>query len=271
MLFARLVVLAVCTAILPGCSGPEQALPATSNDAPAQSGSIIEPWTMEGSYTVAFINHREPAPRGDWPAMRVTIGPDRIVWTSQCVGAQWTYRGSDEDYRTERYYEAGTGMCARGLTQEEQQVERAFDELELILRVEGGVYVEGGGEKVQLRLVPSEAQRSARAVDLSGEWRVAGIDGKPIDQSYGLAIRADFRNVWWEPGCAGQGRDYAIVGNRFETLPPPPGPATVCAIGYPPEVPQIWQAMDAADTIARTPENGVLISGGGRSVLLFSQ
>lgn len=45
----------------------------------------------------------------------------------------------------------------------------------------------------------------------------------------------------------------------------------VCEIGYPPEVPQIWQAMDAADTIERTADNGVLISGGGRSVLLFSQ
>ncbi len=270
MTLTRIAVLALVGAAQLACSKPVP-VPGAATPAAQQDGSIIEPWTMEGSYEVAFIDHREPAPRGEWPAMRVTIGPDRIAWTSQCVGGEWSYRGEGEAYSTRRHYEPGTGMCARGLTQDERKVERALDGLTLIRRVESGVYLEGGGEAIQLRLVPSEAERAERAVDLTGDWRVAGIDGKPLDRSYGIAIRADFRNVWWEPGCAGQGRDYAIAGNRFETQPPPPGPMVVCEIGYPPEVPQIWQAMDAADTIERTAENGVLISGGGRSVLLFSQ
>ena len=44
-----------------------------------------------------------------------------------------------------------------------------------------------------------------------------------------------------------------------------------CDIGFPEELPQIVSVLEAADRIERTPENGVLISGNGRSVTLFSQ
>jgi hypothetical protein len=31
------------------------------------------------------------------------------------------------------------------------------------------------------------------------------------------------------------------------------------------------RALDAAQTVERTPQNGILIAGGGHSLLLFSQ
>lgn len=110
------------------------------------------------------------------------------------------------------------------------------------------------------------------AVDLAGQWRVAGIDGEPFDRPYGIALTADAQRLWWEPVCARQGRDYAISGNAFSAIPPasePPQP--VCDIAFPAELAQIWSALDAADRIERTAANGVRIAGGGRSVTLFSQ
>ena len=108
------------------------------------------------------------------------------------------------------------------------------------------------------------------AVMIAGEWRVAGVDGKPFERPYGLALSATSGHIWWEPGCAGQGRRFTISGTAFRADRPSP-PGEVCDIAVPPELEQIWDVLVVADTIARTPQNGVLIEGGGRSVLLFSQ
>ncbi len=117
----------------------------------------------------------------------------------------------------------------------------------------------------------AEPAGPAQALSLTGEWRVAGIDGREIDRAYGLALSGNAERLWWEPGCAGQGLGYAISGNRFTPVPPDPAPRAVCDIGFPPEVPQIWVALMVADRIERTEAGGIRISGGGRSVLLFSQ
>ena len=121
---------------------------------------------------------------------------------------------------------------------------------------------------------PAKAPRT-----LAGEWRVAGIDGASLNEPYGLALRADARKIWWEPICAHQVRGYSIDGGRFRNGPDPdlpkrgPGEPTllVCTIGLPPRLATVMRSLDSADTIALTPENGVLISGGGHSLLLFSQ
>jgi hypothetical protein len=118
---------------------------------------------------------------------------------------------------------------------------------------------------------------------LAGEWRVAGIDGQPFDEPYGLALSANEHEIWWAPRCAGMTRRYRIQGRRLAvfpaadsaaapgtaaagTAPPPP-----CAIGLPARLHEVVRALDAAETVVRTPANGVEISGGGHSLLLFSQ
>ena len=119
------------------------------------------------------------------------------------------------------------------------------------------------------------------AVDLAGEWRVAGIDGQDFNEPYGLALSADGKEIWWEPRCAGVGRGYTMDGNaiRFgwaasRGAEPKPGPEhapPVCAIGLPERLADVVRALDSAERIARTPSNGIAISGGGHSLLLFSQ
>ena len=121
--------------------------------------------------------------------------------------------------------------------------------------------------------------RPTAPTTLAGEWRVAGIDGAPFDEPYGLALSADHRRIWWEPQCAGVARGYRIVDGRITVGPDPdlpprrPGDATraVCAIGLPERLDDVMRALDGAETIRRTPQNGIEISGGGHGLTLFSQ
>ena len=125
--------------------------------------------------------------------------------------------------------------------------------------------------------VPDPALAPVRS--LAGEWRVAGIDGHEIDGPVGIALRGDSREIWWEPRCAGYARSYAIRGSRISTghyigfKPPRPGdpPLLICLIAPPPQIGPVFEALTSATAIARTSNNGVEISGGGHSLLLFSQ
>ena len=129
---------------------------------------------------------------------------------------------------------------------------------------------------------PAEAAaagESAPVLTLEGEWRVAGIDGQPLEQPVGLALRASAQEIWWDPRCAGYVRSYRIEGGKFTTgphigfVPRKPGEPTppVCTIAPPPRIGDVFRALTEATTIVRTPQNGIEILGGGHSVLLFSQ
>jgi len=117
----------------------------------------------------------------------------------------------------------------------------------------------------------------ARVASLAGEWRVAGIDGASFDEPYGLALSGDEGELWWNPKCAGMWRTYRISDSRIafafpEQLRRPDGSTPpVCTIGLPSRLPEVFRALDAAETITRTPSNGILIAGGGHSVTLFTQ
>ena len=124
---------------------------------------------------------------------------------------------------------------------------------------------------------PEPPQTASFVRTLSGEWRVAGVDGRSLDEPVGLALRANEEEIWWEPRCAGMARRYRINGQQisFQSAGPPraPGALTppVCAIGLPPKLQLVFQAIDGAETISRTPGNGISISGPRHSVVLYSQ
>ena len=126
---------------------------------------------------------------------------------------------------------------------------------------------------------PASVTPAAAPPTLAGEWRVAGIDGREFNEPYGLALSADARRIWWEPICAGFVRGYAIDGAIIAVGPDPDLPPRqageptrpVCTIAPPPRLAEVMRALDSADTIQGTPSNGVELSGGGHSLLLFSQ
>jgi hypothetical protein len=118
---------------------------------------------------------------------------------------------------------------------------------------------------------------AAQVTSLAGDWRVAGIDGADFNESYGLALKGDDERLWWEPLCALQVRRYRITDGAiaFSSAYPPPSPGEpppiVCQIAPPARLADVMRALDAAQSVERTPQNGILIAGGGHSVLLFSQ
>lgn len=117
---------------------------------------------------------------------------------------------------------------------------------------------------------PQTVEPSAQVDSLAGAWRVAGVDGRSFDEPVGLSLTGDDGQLWWEPRCAGMSRGYRMDGQRVSfSSSRSPGP--VCDIGLPPRLDEVIRALDNADSIARTPNNGVLISGPDHSVLLFSQ
>ena len=118
----------------------------------------------------------------------------------------------------------------------------------------------------------SPALALAPVATLAGEWRVAGIDGASVDEPYGLSLSASASEIWWQPRCAGSVRGYAIDGPAITVkLPPDTSSLPVCHSSAPPRQADVARALDAADTIGRTSSNGIEISGGGHSLLLFSQ
>ena len=126
---------------------------------------------------------------------------------------------------------------------------------------------------------PERTTVSQQVPTLEGAWRVAGIDGQSLDQPVGLALSASAQEIWWDPRCAGYVRSYRIEGDKFRTgpnlgfVPRKPGEPTppVCTIAPPPRIGDVFRALSEATAIVRTPQNGIEISGGGHSILLFSQ
>lgn len=124
----------------------------------------------------------------------------------------------------------------------------------------------------------------AEEIDLVGEWRVAGIDGAAVDLPAALTVSGGPQILDWEPACAQLMHRYRIDGARFsavrirqfvtEEAMQSPGAVPSrppCAIGLPPGVEDAMLAVEMADKIERTAENGIRISGRTRSVTLFSQ
>ncbi|KLE34551.1 hypothetical protein [Aurantiacibacter luteus] len=251
--------LAFAALALAACTGAAE----TADEPPsAASGRDIT-----GSYVVEFVNEAAPVIGIEGSDPEIAIEAGRIHFQSQCVFEDWRYERSGETIAV-RPLRAEVEMCARGLEPGEEAIMAAVGAADTVRHVPRGLWLSGAAGTVQLRFVPSADDLASRAVDLSGSWRVTALDGKPTADP--IDLEADWHGVWWEPGCAGQGVSYTIKGDAFDT-PPPGNPGTVCDIGFPPELEQVWSAMAAADTIVSTRGGEVEIAGDGRSVRLTAR
>ena len=87
------------------------------------------------------------------------------------------------------------------------------------------------------------------AAALQGEYRLAGIDGQDPDLPEGVAVSITADAIGVPGACAGPACRRAVL----------------------PHEQAIKAAFDSPDRVTRTPANGILIEGGGRSITLFSQ
>jgi len=190
-----------------------------------------------------------------------------LVWQPACAGQTISYEvtGRTAQFRRPRH-DGAQIVCQIAYP---QALPRVLDALEgrwtMSETPDGGVQLVRGGERITL-----EPARTEAPVTLAGEWRVAGIDGEPFDEPYGIALSADGNEIWWAPRCAGQSVRYTIRGDRF-TAQPERAPGAICKIGLPGRLPEVMTALRAAERIERTPANGLRLLGKGRSLTLFSQ
>lgn len=107
---------------------------------------------------------------------------------------------------------------------------------------------------------------------LTGEYRVAGINGAPIDAPFGLALSITESRIVFDGPCGGYAWDYRLDGDNLETsrtVSPDPACIATARIHYP--VFDLAKAADAATRAGRSPGNGIELSGSGQSVTLYSQ
>ena len=222
--------------------------------------------SLDGEYVVTFVNQAAPVIGIEGYEPTITITGERIHFQSQCIYDDWVFSREGEAISTGPWdYGETVAMCARGLAPGEEAIIAAFDEATTVRFVQGGLWFSGEGGDVQLRRLPSAEELAARDVELTGSWTVTALDGEAIAEP--LEIEADFEQIWWEPGCAGQSVRYTIARDSFALIPQG-APGVVCDIGFPPELPLVWEALNSADTIAKEGDGTVTIAGGGRSVTI---
>src|SRR5690606_30446529 len=103
---------------------------------------------------------------------------------------------------------------------------------------------------------------------LAGEYRVAGIDGADVNLPHGISAVITDERIDIQSDCIRFAWTY-----RFENqlLVTEQAPVASCRRAFLPQEQALQQAVEAADVVRRTPSNGIELSGGGRSVTLFSQ
>lgn len=128
----------------------------------------------------------------------------------------------------------------------------------------------------------SESTPNPAPVVLTGEYRVAAIDGQEVGGGIGIALTVTDRMIWFDPRCAGFSWTYTYADGVLTTdRPEKPrtddGPYVArlarptCRIAVHPEQQRLAQALDAVMYASKTQSNGVELKGGGHSVTLYSQ
>lgn len=263
----------ILAAMLPSLLCACDAAPAPES---SKAGSASA-FPLAGRWTISRIDNELSA------RIPLTAGDGQIFWEPSCAGFSLFYsrQGNAVTFRAPGW-EGQRTVCLPGVPDGLMKVMQGLEGRwsanvagagDIILR-------NAAGEQITL-----EEPRPRLEGDLSGEWRVAGLDGEALDLPHGIALSADESAIWWERRCALANISYRIVEDRFVVVdhpapppappdppgkPPEPAPPD-CAVKPPPGVAEIASAIREAKKIERTLQNGIRLTGGGRSVTLFRQ
>lgn len=128
----------------------------------------------------------------------------------------------------------------------------------------------GGASSVPSVTPAPAAQSPLAAVELPGEYRIAGVDGQDIDLPHAITASIDAARIRVDSGCLRREWNYTQANGRLATTPRELAVPS-CVPGLRPEEAAVFAAFDAAQTAVRTPANAIEIAGGGHTVTLFSQ
>ena len=228
----------------------------------------VAPGNPLGEYEVAVIDGIAPEPVSGQP-MRVSIGPSRIHYGSQCVYADWTWRIAEGAIATERYHQPGLAMCARGLSDAERALEATLDgATRYTVRPDGGLLVEGGGHTLLLARHPSRpiAGPIREAARLTGEYRLVSLDRTHQFFREPITVRFEGERLSFASGCIGAGWSYAFddgaiaVGERQ--------PQAMCRRALEPVEDALIAALPDVERAELMAGGLVDLTGGGHTITL---
>lgn len=109
---------------------------------------------------------------------------------------------------------------------------------------------------------------SLNAADIVGEWRIASVNGKDIDQSTGITASISDNEIRVNAGCVNMAFTYRLLAGRFasETTP-----VASCARPLSPAEKAVGDALTTAQNAARDSSNALVLSGAGNSLSLYTQ
>lgn len=101
-----------------------------------------------------------------------------------------------------------------------------------------------------------------------GEFRLAGVDDSEVDLGHAITISIDEAMIAVASQCVTPRWRYQLVDGVLSTqIVPEP----ICERGRYAAEDAVIAVFTTPETVARTPQNGWKVSGGGHSITLFSQ
>ena len=266
LMFPLLVALASCTT-------PTNEL---ANEEPADQSA--PPASLAGSWAVSLLDGEK-----EGEALNFSADGETIWWEPACAGARRAYSISGDRIAFsqsatgggEPASAGGTMICLVAQPPELRAFMEAIEGVDTVHSAPAGA-IRLHGDGMVLLMTPREdrpAPEAGHPASIVGEWRVGGIDGKPLDLPVGLtvSIGAD-RIEYADAPCGGYAWSYAYDEGGL-TLQPlrEPDPACLASATAPREVFEVAVRIGEALGVARTAANGIELSGGEGSVTLFSQ
>jgi hypothetical protein len=116
----------------------------------------------------------------------------------------------------------------------------------------------------------SEAAKVSRPnaayTSLEGDWQVAGVDGETV---IGIALTGNDETISWKPDCAGWSIAFRQDGTAIRFVnknQQREEPRTVCAIGYPDRLPDIFRILPVLNRFEALGGKSIRLSGGGHVI-----
>ncbi len=101
-----------------------------------------------------------------------------------------------------------------------------------------------------------------------GEYRVAGVDGAPVNLTHAITVSVSEDTIAVVSQCVTPRWNYTYQEGRLTTQPII---EAMCKRGREPAEVAVEAVFDQPEAVLRTPENGIYLAGGGHDLTLFSQ
>ena len=235
------------------------------------------PTTLAGQWDVSLLDGEEAG-----ETLVFSADGREIWWEPACAGARRSYRIEGDRIAISGPprggpQEAGGGgfaVCTIGIPPQLSAYMNALEGVDTVQSAPAGA-VRLHGDGLVLLMTPRESDAQAQAAypaSIVGEWRVAGLDGKALDMPIGLTVSITPQRITYPTVCGGYAWNYSYSqGGLTLQQMREPDPSCLASATAPREVFEVAGALNEALGVSRTAENGIELSGGERSVTLFSQ